>query len=90
MDDVLKIVMAIAGITGVPMLMYAGFVGIRMWERRMEGKTLSPEIQQELDDLRARVNGLEGVEGRIEELEERMDFSERVLARDKATGQLNP
>lgn len=83
MDDVLKIVMAIAGLAGFPMLLYAGFVGIRHWERRLAGKTGNPEMLRELEELRARVATLEGVEGRVEELEERVDFSERLLAQER-------
>jgi Tfp pilus assembly protein PilO len=82
MDDVLKIIIAIVGLAGFPMLLYAGFVAIRLWERRMESKTGSPELLRELDELRARVAGLESVEARVQELEERVDFSERLLARD--------
>jgi hypothetical protein len=82
MDDVLKIIIAIVCLAGFPMLLYAGFVAIRLWERRMESKTGSPELLRELDELRARVAGLESVEARVQELEERVDFSERLLARD--------
>ena len=88
MDDILKIVIAIAGLTGVPMLLYAGFVGIRMWERRMEQKSLNPDMQRELDDLRARLADLEQVQGRVEEMEERLDFTERVIAQDKKIPQI--
>jgi uncharacterized protein YlxW (UPF0749 family) len=44
----------------------------------------------ELEDLRSRLDELERLQARVEELEERMDFSERILTRDKSAGQLNP
>ena len=59
-------------------------------QRKMEGQAGGPNMNREMDDLRARMTDLEQVQGRVEELEERMDFSERVLTRDKETGQLKP
>lgn len=82
--------MAILMMTGFPLLFYAGFVGIRVFQRRLEGKTVDPDMVHELEELRARVAELEQVQGRVEELEERMDFSERMLTQDKQPGQLKP
>lgn len=41
----------------------------------------SVDVLAELDDLRARVQELEGDRAHVTELEERLDFAERVLAR---------
>ena len=48
---------------------------------RLESKA-SPALAAELDELRARVEELEVERGRLVELEERVDFTERVLAAD--------
>ena len=55
------------------------FVNLKF--RRLEGGTPSAEVLAELDDLRVRVQELEGDRGRVLELEERVDFAERLLSR---------
>lgn len=90
MDDLIRVAMAVLMMTGFPLLFYAGFVGIRVFQRRMEGKTVGADVMRELEDLRNRVADLEQVQGRVEELEERMDFSERMLTQEKQPGQLKP
>lgn len=42
----------------------------------------------EVQQLRARVEALEESVGRVQELEERMDFAERILAQQRERGQL--
>jgi hypothetical protein len=42
----------------------------------------------ELQQLRARVEQLEDVAARVQDLEERVDFTERVLAQQRERGQL--
>ena len=56
------------------------------YSRRIEGDTQQARPSAELADLEARVRDLEARESRMAELEERMDFSERMLAqhRDQA------
>jgi hypothetical protein len=43
---------------------------------------------EELRQLRARVEQLEDVAARVQDLEERLDFTERVLAQQRERGQL--
>ncbi len=54
---------------------------VRAWARRLErgGGGADQEARGEIEALRARVAELEVVEQRVLELEERMDFSERLL-----------
>lgn len=47
--------------------------------RRLENRGLDGAALAELDDLRAQVRELEGVQHRVAELEERLDFAERML-----------
>lgn len=56
--------------------------------RRIEGRVQDPALQQDLDDLRVRVHELEAAQARYAELEERLDFAERLLAQRRESEQL--
>jgi hypothetical protein len=88
MDDLIKVAIAICIVAGFPILLYAGFVGIRAHQRRIEARYPGSPAMEDLDELRARVSELEQVQARLEELEERMDFSERLLAKQNRVSQL--
>lgn len=49
--------------------------------RRLAAKAGDDAAKQEMDELRGRVAELEAREARLLELEERLDFTERLLAR---------
>jgi hypothetical protein len=53
---------------------------IKAIARRIEGGASSAETQAELEGLRERVRQLEEMQPRVAELEERVDFAERLLA----------
>jgi Tfp pilus assembly protein PilO len=53
---------------------------VMAWSRRIGGASISADLTRELDDLRERVAELEGAGTRLQELEERVDFAERMLA----------
>jgi hypothetical protein len=63
-----------------------GFVAVfwplmRAIARRIEGKaSTDPALLEEIEHLRARVGDLESMQIRMGELEERVDFTERLLA----------
>ncbi len=59
--------------------------------RRLEGRHAAqdPAILAELDQLRQRVQDLEGVHGRVMELEERLDFAERLLSQRREVERLS-
>lgn len=62
---------------------------MRALGRRLEGRRVAdPALMQELESLRERVAELESHHDRLAELEERVEFSERLLA--KAREQLPP
>ena len=52
----------------------------RAFARRIEGKSIDPGLVNEIGQLRARVAELEESNHRLLELEERVDFSERLPA----------
>lgn len=55
---------------------------MRALGRRLEGRagTSDPAVLNELEQLRQRVAELEGMQHRVMELEERVDFAERLLS----------
>lgn len=52
----------------------------RAFARRIEGRGLDPAMQDEMQALRERVGEVDGLRDRLMELEERVDFAERLLA----------
>jgi hypothetical protein len=74
---------------GTTMLaLYAGFVGVRWFHRKADASP-SPSLDSgQHEALLDRVARLEEVEARMAELEERVDFSERLLAQVKSDGAL--
>ncbi len=50
------------------------------WARRISGGVVNADLANEVDELRHRVVELEADHGRMQELEERVDFAERMLA----------
>jgi flagellar biosynthesis/type III secretory pathway M-ring protein FliF/YscJ len=53
---------------------------MRAWARRIGGEAANPGQSNEIAELRERVAELEGSGTRLQELEERVDFAERMLA----------
>jgi hypothetical protein len=53
----------------------------RAFARRIEGKGIDPALQEDLHALRERVGEVDGLRERLMELEERVDFAERLLAK---------
>jgi hypothetical protein len=64
---------------------------VRAIARRIEGKAGRPDpaLVAELDELRSRVTELEQQQVRFHEIEERLDFAERLLARQREQPRLN-
>ena len=65
---------------------------VRAIARRIEGKVGRPDPATllELEELRGRVAELEQQQVRFHEIEERLDFAERLLARQREQPRLNP
>lgn len=51
--------------------------------RKLEGKAAPPELQAEVDQLRDQIAEVEPLRHRVLELEERVEFAERLLAQRK-------
>lgn len=75
----------------VPFVAALGIImsGIILWPlvraiaRRIDGKSRDTELRSEIDALHQRVADLEQVEGRLGELENRLEFSERLLTQHR-------
>lgn len=76
--DAFEAVGVFAAIGTTILMLYAGFLGVRWIHRRMDGPK-APDPDQ-MGDLHERLARLEEAEHRLAELEERLDFTERVLA----------
>jgi hypothetical protein len=51
--------------------------------RRLEGKIGDPELRADIDQVHERLNDLEQTRTRVTELEERVEFAERLLAQGR-------
>jgi hypothetical protein len=61
---------------------------VKALARRLEGGGRNAELQGELDGLRDRLQQLEQSQARMGELEERLDFAERLLAQSREPDRL--
>ena len=60
---------------------------IRAWARRIEQGGVAAETEAELEALRERVRVLEEMQPRMVDLEDRMEFAERVLVRGQESAE---
>ena len=82
MEDILKLAGVLAAVVGVPMLVITVIPALgKAIARRLGGSRPDDRLLSEIELLRDRVDQLEEREGRIAELEERLDFAERIIAR---------
>ncbi|HTO72927.1 MAG TPA: hypothetical protein VMJ30_03865 [Gemmatimonadales bacterium] len=79
----IKTIVGIVVVVAVPVAAYAAVVATRaIWVKGEPGKLGDAgAMQDEIDQLKGRMAELEDVHQRLQELEERVDFSERMLAR---------
>jgi hypothetical protein len=55
----------------------------RAWARKIEGKAADPELRAEIDQLRDQLAETDGLRIRVQELEERVEFAERMLSQKR-------
>ena len=77
-SDMLKVVIFVGTLLVAGIAAYASMTVISVVKRRLEGEPRFPG--SELDGIRARLEATEALETRVAELEERLDFAERLLA----------
>ena len=71
----------IAGMAMTVMIVIGLFKTVRYSIDRKTASGTDPELQTEMADIHARIEALEQEQSRVEELENRLDFAERLLAR---------
>jgi hypothetical protein len=75
-------VFVMIGVIAVPMLAVMVVPALaRAIRKRLEGAPPDHSVSAEVELLRGRVRAAESLERRVAELEERVDFAERLLAR---------
>ncbi len=86
---------SLEGVAAVILLLGAGLILaaliwplIRAIARRIEGGGANAEMQTALEGLRERVRLLEEMPPRMAELEERVDFTERIVAQGREADRL--
>ena len=55
----------------------------RAWARKLEGKVGDPELRAEIDSLRDQMAAMGGLSSRVQKLEERVEFAERMLSQKR-------
>lgn len=85
MEEGLKLFSVLLAIGGAGTIIYAAIALTTAFTERLRGKR-APIGTDDLDEIRARLEVTEALESRVMELEERVDFAERLLAqpRDQA------
>ena len=63
---------------------------VRAWARRIESRGTDPELKGELEEMRNRLADVEQHQMRVAELEERLDFAERLLAQHRTPDRIGP
>ena len=80
MGEMLELAGVLGTLGGTGVLIYFGIRMANIFTERIERRGgPPPEVLGELDDLRARVTDLEADRTRLIEVEERLDFAERLL-----------
>lgn len=86
MEDVFKFVIVMFAIIGVPAMFMWGAPIARAIARRIEGgRGVDPG---DLDAMRGELEELRVLPARVAELEERLDFAERLLTRQEGAERL--
>lgn len=81
----LVIMIAVAALTATTIILWPI---VRAFARRLEGKAADPALKAEVQHLHARLAEVDGLQARIAELEERVDFTERLLAQGREADRL--
>jgi hypothetical protein len=87
-ETLLKIIVGALALVGIPVGAYAALVATRAIWIKGEPRLADPEIRAQIEGLESRVQQLELERDRMLELEERVDFAERVLSRRPDSAQL--
>ena len=82
MDEMMKVLVFVVSLVGAGVGAYAGVAVIQVLVKRLEGSKPGPALE-EIESLHARLAATESLEARLEELEQRVDFAERLIAQQE-------
>ena len=88
MDDVIKVVAMVGALVGLGVGTYAGVTVVSILKRRFDPSAAGPG-PDELESIHARLTNVEALEARVNEREERVDFAERLVARQHESERLS-
>lgn len=80
----------VVGICAIIAVTCGGIVMVRWLSPKRLPPALPPERERMLENVQARLGELEELKQRVAELEERIDFAERVLAKERDAGRIPP
>jgi hypothetical protein len=89
-ENLKTVAIALVFITGFISAASVLYPMARGWARRLEGRGDRHEAREELEMLQERINDLERQVSLVPELEERLDFAERLLAQRGELPRLAP
>lgn len=89
-ETIFKVIVVAIAAVGIPVGAYAAFVATRaIWVKPgPEGAGELSRLSEEVEALRSRVGEVEVQQARVAELEERLDFTERLLAQAREPDRL--
>jgi len=88
-ESIVKIIVVAITAVGVPVAAYAAIVATRaIWVKPVEQGDKVSALSEEVESLRSRLNEVESQQARVAELEERLDFTERMLASQRDAARL--
>lgn len=92
MDDVLKLFGVMVAIMSAGGVGYFIIAVANTVVRRLNARTPveTQQLEAEMADIRARLDDADAARGRIAELEERLDFTERMLAQHREAPRVGP
>lgn len=88
-----NVVFPILGMGMGALFMFGVYRTVNHWIDRRHERLIAEQGgagAQQLEQLRGRIDALEDVDYRVQELEERLDFAERILSRRQDAERLGP
>lgn len=84
-ETLFKVIVAIAATVAIPVAAYAAVAATRtIWGRPADADTGTlTRLTEDIEALKDRLHTLESAEARVLELEERLDFAERLLVEQR-------
>lgn len=90
-SDVVTLLQVLLSLVAAGSVAYASFTLINSWSRRLNAKLGPSGLEpDEVEALRAQGAEIDELKGRLLEVEERLDFAERMLTESRDASRLPP